>query len=142
MRIDGTGVPSRRNDAILIFSTTNKQRWTLWVIYTLLIAVASLAPSSSFKDSPSFLHADKIIHFLMYGADAALMLWALSTKLRNITTRLILAIAFCSAYGILMEILQATLQPNDRTFSIGDIAANITGATCLSLIIISRKTTK
>jgi len=119
-----------------------KQRCTIWGIYTVLIAVASLAPSSSFKDTPSFLHADKIIHFIMYGAQAVLLLWALTPKLRKITTRVILTILFCSAYGILMEILQAKLQPNDRTFSIGDIIANIAGATCLSLIMIRRKPTK
>ncbi len=121
---------------------TNKQRWTLWIVYTLIITVASLAPSSSFKQIQPCLNEDKIIHFMIYGGDAVLLLWALSAKLKNRTAQLITTILFCSAYGILMEILQATLQPNDRTFSIGDIAANIAGATCLSLIMISRKNSK
>jgi VanZ family protein len=121
----------------MISGSTNK-RWIVWGTYTLLIAVASLAPSSSFKEAPSFSHADKIVHFLMYGLNAMLLLWALTPKLKNIALRLITTILFCSAYGILMEILQETLLPNDRTFSFWDIAANITGATCMSLIIIKR----
>jgi len=140
MRVDGAGVPSRRKNVNLTLTISTNKRWTLWAVYTLLIAVASLAPSSTFKDTPSFLHADKIIHFIMYGIEAVLLLWALTPKLKNVATRLILTILFCSAYGILMEILQATL--SDRTSSIGDIVANIAGATCLSLIMITRKPTK
>ncbi len=140
MRVDGAGVPSRRKNVNLTLTISTNNRWTLWAVYTLLIAVASLAPSSTFKDTPSFLHADKIIHFIMYGIEATLLLWALTPKLKKVATRLILTILFCSTYGILMEILQATL--SDRTFSIGDIVANIAGATCLSLIMITRKPTK
>ena len=118
----------------LINLSTNK-RWTLCGIYTLLIAVASLAPSRTFKDIPTFSSADLLVHFIIYGIYASLLLWALAPKCKNITTRLITTILFCSAYGILMEILQETLLPDDRTFSFWDIAANITGATCISLIM-------
>lgn len=123
-------------------SGSDKQRWILWSAFTLLIAVVSLAPSRSFKDVPTFSYEDKIVHFTMYGIEASLLLWALAPKIKNTASRLIATILFSSAYGILMEILQPLLQPGDRTFSIGDITANIAGAVCLSLIMVRRITKK
>ena len=101
-----------------------------------MIAAVSLAPSGLFSGAPSFAHADKVVHFLMYGTHAALLLWALDLRRRNAVISVIGAVLFCAAYGVLMEVLQSVLLPNDRCFSTGDIAANIAGASCFSAVLL------
>jgi len=111
------------------------QRWILWWISTLLIAAISLAPSVTFQQAPSFTHADKIAHFLMYGTQAALLLWALELRHGKVMIALTGTILLCTTYGILMEWLQTIMLPNDRYFSMGDIVANIAGVLCFSSIM-------
>ncbi len=124
---------SRRNN--LLTGVSKSQRWIVWAISTLLIMAVSLMPSSTFRGAPTFPHADKLVHFLMYGVHAALLLWALDLQHNNVAMSLIRAIFYCAAYGIFMECLQATLLPNDRLFSVGDIIANIAGALCFSSVL-------
>jgi VanZ family protein len=105
--------------------------------YILLVAIASLAPSSTFKNVPPLMEGmDKAIHFLMYSAMALMIYWCTRIQMRFV--HYLGIIFFCSAYGFVMEILQFTLTHGDRTFSWGDTTANVVGA--LTLLAIRRLT--
>jgi len=119
-----------------------KLRWIIWGVYTLFIAAVSLAPSRSFEDIPSFSYEDLIVHFSIYGIHASLLIWAWKPHNKKSKPNLITIIAICSAFGILMEILQPIIQPNDRCFSIYDIIANTAGATVSTWLIIKHKLLK
>ena len=105
-------------------------RRTICAAYALLIAIISLAPKLSFDFLPPlFPDMDKLVHVLLYAILCWLFLWAASpTPGRPTWRRLIFSVALCFAYGTLLEAAQEIFQPNDRQFSIGDMAANTFGA--------------
>jgi VanZ family protein len=72
-------------------------------------------------------HNDKVVHFLMYGVLAILLLWALEVK--KMHCALVLGIVLgCFAYGALMEVLQLVAIVGHREFSWADMVANGLGA--------------
>lgn len=75
--------------------------------------------------------ADKLVHFCLFGLLAGLICWSADARCRHRKAALFAFVAV-SAYGILIEVLQPLLLPNDRCFSLGDIAANILGAACFA----------
>ncbi len=106
-------------------------RWGICVAYTALVTRLSLEPSSSFRFLSRFVrfpHADKVVHFAMYGVLAALLLWASRVRVATLRTAT-LVVGVCCCYGLLMEVLQMSLLPRDRFFSLTDVAANVAGAT-------------
>lgn len=97
----------------------------------MFIPLLSLLPAAFFSAASSMgriPHMDKIVHALLYGVQAVLLIlaWRARTGLadRSLFVRVVLA---CSAYGFLMEALQRTLT-DCRVFSWGDVAANAAGA--------------
>ena len=97
-------------------------------VYLGLVAGLSLAPSSAFPSSLTGIPgADKVVHFAMYGGLAAVLRWALAAGTAAPCRRRGVLLG-AVAYGLLMEILQATVTHDMRGFGWGDIAANTTGA--------------
>jgi len=77
------------------------------------------------KTDIHFENADKLVHFCMYGALAAVLGWDL---LRNHTNRTLTGIITCLAgilYGGLIELVQPYFPP--RTCELGDWLADIAG---------------
>ena len=111
------------------FIRSHSARWTLCLLYTVALAVLSLLPSSTFQPIPLILqYMDKVVHFLMYSIYALLLYWAVGVRHRRRWLYLAGIVLFCTAYGCTMEVLQQILRPDDRMFSLGDIAANTAGA--------------
>ena len=87
-------------------------------------------PSSSFPEV-GFLQVpgmDKLVHFLMYGGYVGLACWAAFPEGKARWGRAAVIVAYCSMFGLCMEVLQLVLRPGDRSFSLGDAAANLLGA--------------
>ena len=104
-------------------------RRTISGVYLLFIMIVSLLPSSTFEDIPSlFEHMDKVIHFLIYGGLSALLCWTFPRKNRKMFLYFTAIVLLCTLYGIFMEILQGAFRELDRSFSWGDMIANIAGA--------------
>jgi len=103
-------------------------RKTVSAAYVAAVTVLSLLPSRDLPDVPMFPHADKVIHFFMYGFMAFFLCWASPGKTATRLIHYTGIILFCTAYGMLMEFLQGTLAQLDRTFSWNDGAANLAGA--------------
>jgi len=104
------------------------RRLVVCALYGGVVAVLSLVPARTFQELPEpFPGLDKICHFALYGVFAWLILWALRPAAAPGWRAAVAAILFCVAYGTLMECLQRVL-PGGRSFSFGDIAANLLGA--------------
>ena len=112
-----------------LLMTPSRVRHTVSILYLGVVAILSLIPSRTFKDIPSFFeHMDKIVHFLIYGAMAALLCWTFRKRERRQFVYYTAVILFCIGYGILMEGLQEAIHAVDRSFSWADIVANSAGA--------------
>ena len=114
-------------------------RFSLVLLYTVLIATLSLAHVPPPGDLPGWLGSlDKVAHFGMYGLYALiLMFWKARSQGEN-RQGMILAVLWATFYGMLMEILQAMLPQQMRDFSWGDFAANALGA--LAGVFVWRRT--
>lgn len=103
-------------------------RWIMFTTYVVTVTWLSLAPADTFRNLPLlFPHADKVLHFLLYGVMVAVGRWTLSSYW---VFRPNLPWLAAIAYGILMEVMQALLVSHHRSFELGDIAANSFGALC------------
>ncbi len=87
---------------------------------------------------PSFPGADKIAHAVAYGLLAALVLRALSPRLRRQYPERAagLSLFICVVYGISDEIHQAFIPGRDA--SLGDLAADAAGAAIVCAIWLAR----
>lgn len=115
------------------------RRNPLWaVLCTVGIAALSLWPRP--PEPPQalwFPHMDKVVHFVMYTAYAAVLAWTFRGESR--TWRAVIAIAaYGTAFGIAMELLQAAMPALDRSLSALDMAANAAGS--LAGAMASRRT--
>jgi VanZ family protein len=102
----------------------------------LLLLISQLSVMSYFAVKPAlasmpFSHSDKVLHFLAY---FTLMIWPFI--LINSRSIFLLAAGSAVVYGIIIELLQATL-PN-RYCSIADMAANLSGVIAFIAIAESR----
>jgi VanZ family protein len=109
-------------------------KWIVVGIYLILVTYLSLAPSDTFRTNMfNIPYRDKIVHFFMYGFFVIILQWAMN--LREISRPknfLILIVPVC--YGVLMEVLQLVFAWLGRSFEVGDIIANVSGATLFWLI--------
>jgi len=109
----------------------------LAITYTVALAAICLVSNDGL---PYFgtNYEDKIYHLLAYGILCFLWYKVLDNKKNKhaITIALVVSIAF----GTIIEVLQGQLTTT-RDASIEDIAANIVGATIISLILIIRNKT-
>lgn len=118
-------------------------RSPLWAaLCTVGIAVISLWPHPPEPPEPlRFPHIDKVVHFAMYAAYAAVLAWTFRGETR--TWRAVIAIAaYGTAFGAAMELLQAAMPAIERSLSALDMAANaagsLAGAMALCLVRIKR----
>ena len=100
---------------------------SLGIIYTLLIAVASVSPTS---DLPriDFPFLDKIIHVLIYTIMALLWLMYGVTKRNGAMSlkTILLILFFCFLYGIIIEVIQGQFTAF-RKADPWDVLANLAG---------------
>ena len=110
----------------LIQTSSRAFRWSLCSLYTALLALLSLTSSSTFAPIPVLFEGeDKVAHLGMYGVYAFLLVWASGAGCA-VRQRTIIGMAlYSSAFGLLMELLQGLLMPNDRSCSMLDAAAKI-----------------
>jgi VanZ family protein len=113
-------------------STSPSFPWVISILYTVAITIASL--TSNTKGLPSFTGSDKLAHFFAYGLYVLLISWVLQVRTRPLLCITAIAV-FCSFYGILMEFCQKLLAPASRSFSVGDMVANIAGAATCALVV-------
>ena len=100
----------------------------IFLAYALVLAILLLAPSRTFADAPRlFQHQDKVVHVLLYAALAGLGIWSETSKGWSVAG-IWVPVAAAITYGAVLEMAQEWIQPGDRCFSWGDIAANAVGA--------------
>ncbi len=104
-----------------------RARWAIASAFTLGLAVLSLAPLSGVPTPRMIPHADKAAHVALYAVYAALILVVLFPGRRDGKT-LAWVVLYCSAFGALMEVLQAAFPGLNRTGEVADALANAVGA--------------
>lgn len=109
----------------------NPPNWWAVLIWVLIITILSLKPSTG--GGGLFPHADKVGHFGVY-AIFSILLYSKLNSLFPLQKATIITLAVCIIYGILMEVLQATLTTT-RHFDTTDMLANTVGA-IIGVIII------
>lgn len=97
----------------------------LALIWTFVITVASLVSVNSFSKIKS-VGNDKIVHFLFYFF--FVIFWGLAKKQNHSNRKYnLLIFIFAMSYGLIIEVLQATLT-NTRQADFYDFLANTMGA--------------
>lgn len=105
-----------------------KVRAAAWLAYVVFLTWALLAPAATVgKYVPDFPHADKALHFLLFGGLVLLARFAFPDP-RHLTVPGWLVPVLALAYGATIEITQGLLVPYQRSFEWADIAANGLGA--------------
>lgn len=102
--------------------------FTIGIVYTLLITIALLSPTSDIpKIDIAFL--DKLIHVIIHWILSFIWLWyGFSTDKYHITVRTIFVILIiCFSYGLAIEALQHWFTQT-RSFDVFDLAANGIGS--------------
>jgi glycopeptide antibiotics resistance protein len=109
------------------------------IAWTALIASSCLMPASAFKafTFDSIFQLDKILHLTLYYV--FIVLWSLASKVITVRQKYVLLIVGI-AYGVLIEVLQATMSLG-RSYELDDIIANTIGCVLgvLSISYIKRK---
>src|SRR4030042_1201321 len=94
-----------------------------FVVWVVLVTIGSLLPSTSF---PSWAdlggNRDKVAHFVAYFFTALLFYFAFRTRFKRTD---IYAMLFAVGYGAILELTQLFVP--GRTFSFGDLVANLSG---------------
>lgn len=112
----------------LIISIPWRIREVCFVLYAALLTWLSLAPAEMVgKYSFHFPHADKLIHFCVYGGLVLLARFAFPDP-RHLSIRPWIVPVMALAYGGVLDVLQGMLVQYHRTFEWGDVGANALGA--------------
>ncbi len=95
-------------------------------VWTLLILVLSLISASRFRafSFDTIISIDKLVHFIMYSV--FFVLWSLALGLKK-KRQLFILMAVSITFGVLIEILQATMSLG-RSYELDDIIANTIGS--------------
>jgi VanZ family protein len=96
----------------------------LFVVYLLLVTIASLLPSKDVPEVTIFPYFDKLVHFSMYALFSFLVLWAWPEKFTGM--KQIIPFLLVLSYGFLMEVLQRYSNLG-RSFDLKDELANCLG---------------
>lgn len=115
--------------------------FTIGIVYTLLITIALLSPTSDIpKIDIAFL--DKLIHVVIHWILSFIWLWyGFSTDKYHISGKNIFVIlVICFAYGLAIEASQHWFTQT-RSFDVLDLAANVVGSLfgLLSFWIVRKK---
>ena len=108
-------------------------RWSVCMVYAALVATVSLLPPSVLPNfTGCMVHADKLVHIVMYGGLSVVLHWVMMPNIGRgwPTVGIMLS---CNLYGLALEGLQANLSSLGRTFSTGDLAANLAGSLAAAL---------
>jgi len=97
------------------------------LIWLAVLFAASVIPFEGLKTE---LPADKAEHFVAYGITAVLFFRHFASRNDNNAFRL--SVAYATAYGILLEVVQAFI--SYRQFSFADMLANAAGAIVFSVV--------
>jgi VanZ family protein len=97
----------------------------LSIFVALVIAYLSLSGSKKFEDISPFSFVDKIVHTCMYFGFMGIILFENRKRLLTIK-QLLIAGLIPFSYGVLMEVLQATIT-TDRSGSVFDALFNTAG---------------
>lgn len=112
---------SYKNKHVLLLKSRRKYMFVLW---TALIFVFSLYPSSGLPENPGIPHVDKLVHFFLYFVFS--LLWMCFSSDIQIVERLSRLFLIIFLLTVATEVLQPIL-PINRTASIYDGLANFTG---------------
>ncbi len=95
-------------------------------VWTLLILVLSLISASRFRafSFDTIISIDKLVHFIMYSVFFVLWSFVLGITTKS---RLYKLLTISVAFGVLIEILQATMSLG-RSYELDDIIANTIGS--------------
>jgi VanZ family protein len=96
------------------------------VIWLAVVTIISVVPLE--RDTLSFQHADKMLHFILY-AITSLLFYTYLKESKAILYRknaVLFSVLYASAFGLIMEFAQR--YTSTREFSIIDAAFNILGA--------------
>lgn len=97
--------------------------------YVVLVTWLSLVPGKFFIPAMAlFPHADKLVHFLMYGFLVVLVRWAMAGYGLRWRPRGFWVPLAALVYGGLMELAQLLVVTADRSFEGWDVVANGVGA--------------
>ncbi|MFW5871206.1 MAG: VanZ family protein [Verrucomicrobiota bacterium] len=106
---------------------TLRVRRLIFAGYLLCVLLLSVMPGPESVRLPRFPHLDKVVHFILYAVMSGLLLNALRSGARRSIKAGLAVVILCSAYGLLLEMLQGVLTES-RQMSMGDFAANFAGA--------------
>lgn len=109
---------------------TFPQRRLICWLYAAGILWLSIMPASALRGAPElFPQQDKVLHALIYGLFAVLLLWAYSPRWpKTSSARLLGIVLLTTAYGGVMEILQLSLPSLQRDCSGSDLLADLLGS--------------
>lgn len=105
----------------------SKYRYALlWALFVLVLC--GMNGNSVPKLTFSFTGIDKLAHFFLFGIQAWLILKPMQQNFKSLNLKgALVAVALSISYGILVEILQATVFIN-RSYDYADMLANSIGA--------------
>ena len=101
-------------------------RFTLSIIYLVIIVLLSLLPSSDLPDVPLVSGEDKWIHVCMYLGLGFVTCWSLDRNGKSMPPLYLLLLGVFM-WGVLMEVLQQ-LMAIGRSLEILDMVADLAGA--------------
>ena len=106
--------------------TITKRQYNIGLaVWTIIILVLLLLPASSFSNTPKFInipHADKIVHFGLFGVLSFLLYHNLRNIKQNfLINKYLLTVIVVSLFGFLTEVLQGLMYNTaKRSFSLYD----------------------
>ena len=109
---------------------TRKQYHLILTVWTIIVLVLLLMPSSSFSSANKLVnipHADKIAHFVLFGMLSVLLFKNLEfVKKKEISNIYFLTIVDIFVFGLFTEILQGLMYNTaKRSFSLVDLAFDV-----------------
>jgi len=124
-----SGRPAPHGDTQPLSPAAYRLRGAACALYAVCVVFLSLtAPEHLPGWLPPFPGADKLAHLGIYGLFALLAHWAIPPPRRQPRIRALTAVGAIAGFGLLMEILQASLTGDTRGFEWWDVAANTVGA--------------
>lgn len=107
----------------------HRSRWFVCIAGAVVIATLSLLPGRFLRPFHTCIeYGDKVEHFLIYGFYGAMLFYIFAAQRVKLRVYAVVVVLYCSAYGAGLEYAQKLLLPHDRSFSVGDMTANVLGA--------------
>lgn len=105
-----------------------KTTWSAFIIYTIILTIATLAPGELVREVNVFKISDKISHAVSFGLWSGILFSIYVFYYTGINRiNFIKSVIYGFLFGTLIEILQLVL-PVNRSFEYADIVADTFGA--------------